>query len=113
MAVRGPGRTLKDRTVASDPLERAVTPEEPVAQVTPGTWDPWDVVHGAKTPAAVARGELDDRLVELHGLAKAHGTDALVRACRDRLAEHAPAEPPSVEHPEPKPFAGLKREKSD
>lgn len=85
MGARGRGRSLDDLTVKSDPLERAATPETPRARVVPGTWDCWPVVRDPGTPAAVARGELDDRLEELYDLARAHGSDELVRACRDRL----------------------------
>lgn len=85
MGARGRGRSLDDVTVKSDPLERAVTPEAPSPQIVRGTWDCWPTVRDPGTPAAVARGELDDRLAELLDLARAHGTDELVRACRDRL----------------------------
>lgn len=108
MGARGRGRSLEERTVASDPLERAVTPEAPRAQVVHGTWDCWPVVHDPTTPAAVARGEYDDRLAELYALAQAHGTDALVRACRDRMGVYTPPAPEPVVHPEVKPFGGFK-----
>lgn len=76
-------RTLEERTVASDPLARALTPERP--QVVRGTWDCWPVLRDPGSPAAVERGDLDDRLEELLGLAQAHGTHELVAACRARL----------------------------
>lgn len=111
MGARGRGKSLEERAVASDPLARAVTPErpEPVVQVPRGTWDCWGIVHASDTPARVLRGELDDRLGELYDLARAHGTDALVRACRERMGVWTPADPAPVVHPEPKPFGGFKR----
>lgn len=81
-----PGRrTLEERTVTSDPMARAVTPESP--RVVPGTWNCWRALRDPATPAAVARGDFDDRLEELSGLARAHGSDELIRACRARLGE--------------------------
>lgn len=108
MGARGRG-SLEDRTVKSDPLTRAVSPEKPREPVVPGTWDCWPVIHDPGTPAAVGRGEFDDRIAELHGLARAHGTDALVRACRDRMGESAPLEPEPVVQPDVKPFAGFSK----
>lgn len=85
MPAGGRKRTLEERTVASDVLARALTPERP--RVTPGSWDCWPILRDPETPAAVARGELDDRLEELHGLARAHGFHPVELACRDRLGE--------------------------
>lgn len=82
MGVRG-RRTLEERTVASDPLARALTPERP--QVVAGTWNCWPVLRDPGTPEAVARGDFDDRLAELLALARAHGSDQLIRACQARL----------------------------
>ncbi len=110
MGARGRGRSLDDLTVTSDPLVRAVTPEAPrVVQVVSGSWDPWDTIHSQATPGRVLGGDLDDRLEELLRLARAHGTDALVRSCRARLGVVASPDPEPIIPPDPKPFAGLKR----
>jgi hypothetical protein len=114
MGARGRGRSLDDLTVKSDPLERAVTPEAPrPPQVVRGTWDCWDTVHSTGTPTRVLAGDLDDRVAELHDLAKAHGSDELIRACRARLGVMESPAPEPVVHPEPKPFAGFSKAKSD
>lgn len=67
----------------ADLLARAATPERP--QVPAGTWNVWPILRDKGTPAAVARGELDDRLEELYGYARAHGSPALAQACKARL----------------------------
>jgi len=112
MGARGRGRSLDDLTVASDPLERAATPESPRVQVVPGTWNVWPVIRDPETPAAVARGDLDDRIAELYDLARAHGSDELIRACRDRMGVYTPPDPSPVVHPEPKPFPGFAKSES-
>jgi hypothetical protein len=67
----------------ADLLARAATPERP--QVPAGSWNCWRVLRDAGAPAAVTRGEYDDRLAELYTLARAHGSPALVAACKARL----------------------------
>lgn len=73
------GRSMADVTVASAP--RVTTPET----VIRGSWDVWPVLRDPGTPAAVERGDFDDRLAELHLYARIHEVHAVELACRTRL----------------------------
>ncbi len=78
MGRRARSESLDAEMVASDPLERAVTPERP-ARVR-GSWDAWPVLRDPATPAAIARGELDEVLDELRDYARGHDIPEIVRA---------------------------------
>jgi hypothetical protein len=70
--------SLDAEMVTSDPLERAATPEAP--QRVRGSWDIWPVLRDPQTPAAIARGDLDEVLDELRDVARAHDASEVVRA---------------------------------
>lgn len=92
-------------TVVSDAglLARTTSPERRAL----GSWDVWPALRDAGTPAAVERGEYDDRLEELGAYARAHGCDAIAKAIASRLgtlgieAAGAPAAPDRSPDPEP------------
>ena len=95
MGARGRGKTLEERTVAPDPLDRSVSPERPSPRPR-GTWDVWPVLRDPATPAAIERGELDDVLEELRDYARAHDAAEVVRAADARMGPVAPTADPDA-----------------
>lgn len=78
---RAPARSMSD-AIVSDVGLVPTTPET----VCRGTWDVWPALRDPGSPAAVERGEYDDRIEELHDYAAAHDPGGtLHRATSARL----------------------------
>ena len=81
----------------------------PPRQAAAGAVDLWPVLRDPGAPAAVARGELDEILLELHAMARAHADHSLLIPIRERAAAvglSLEASAPFA-HPDQKPFGGF------
>lgn len=101
----GRRKDLPDGAVSTDGMSGAVVAGR--TQVPAGTVDMWPILRDPGAPEAVARGELDQVLVELHTMAQSHADHHLIVPIVERATKlglnidlGAPAPPP-----DPKPFS--------